>query len=74
MCAHLLQKPHLRTSGCDFADSLQRCLSLWNQGDVGTLFNEGHTIQHWLLSHFGSCQKLGDDHHISRHFVESIAT
>ena len=59
-------------SGCDLASCLQRRLSLWNQGDIDALLNEGRTIQHWLLSHSGSHQKLDNDHHISRHFVECM--
>ena len=72
MCALLLQKPHSRTSGRDLASCLQRRLPLWNQSDIDALLNEGHTIQHRLLSHSGSHQKLDDDHHISRHFVECM--
>ena len=72
MCALLLQKPHSRMSGRDLASCLQRCLSLWNQGDIDALLIEGRTIQHRLLSHSGSSQKFDDDHHISRHFVECM--
>ena len=72
MCALLLQKPHSRMSGRDLASCLQRRRSLWNQGDIDALLIEGHTIQHQLLSHSGSCQKFDDDHHISRHFVECM--
>ena len=72
MCALLLQKPHSRTSNHDLVSCLQRRLSLWIQGDVDALLDEGRTIQQRLVSHSGFQSRLDDDHHISRRFVEHM--
>ena len=72
MCALLLQKPHSRTSNRDLVSCLQRRLSLWIQGDVDALLDEGRTIQQRLVSHSGFQSRLDDDHHISRRFVEHM--
>ena len=70
--ALILQKPHLRTSKRDLTSCLQKCLSLWFQGDIDALLNEGRTIQYQLLSHSSGHKKLDDDHHISRRFVKHM--
>ena len=72
LCALISQKPHSRTSKHDLTSCLQRCLSLWIQDNIDALLDDGHTIQHRLLS-LSSCHKrLDDDHHISRRFVEHV--
>ena len=71
MCALLLQKPHSQSSSRDLSNCLQRRLSLWNQGDIDALLIEGRTIQHRLLTRFGSRQN-SDNHHSNRHFVECM--
>ena len=41
----LLQKPSKNSKSKDHLVSLEKCLKLWEVGDISNLFHEGETIQ-----------------------------
>ena len=71
LCALLLQ-PHPKTTNREIVTCLKLRLSLWTQGDVTTLMDEGCVIQHRLLSQSCPSQKLDGDNRIGRCFTDCI--
>ena len=45
----LLQKPYPKSKAADHTKHLERCLQLWNDGDLESLMNKGHTIQRQFI-------------------------
>ena len=64
----LLQKSSRSSKHKDHVKHLQRCLDLWQKGDIDALLSEGQTLQSGLRSR--PCQRGEED--IARYFGKYI--
>ena len=62
----LLQRPHLKSKNKDHICHLNRCLALWNQGDINRLVKEGRTLQSVFSKSLGG--KIKVDSSFARKF------